>query len=270
MGRRLIRSLLHRLTSKARCQVEAWRASSPFPPPLPPPPPHPHWCGRSVMGSRRPAVPPPSYLEGLSKLWAVFLTRVSYWSVFPDGACARVIQLLGSPTCCRAAPLCPARQLVRQSNTRAKICEMVIRLCVISRADTGGKKKLCRAGCRSDEEEGSGSKYGRMEPAEDSMQDKERFARKATRYLANVRSLLLCGSSGLILIPLVVWSLPAFSTHLLSPRGLSDRRTSPGELSGACLPVGEEAVMIGKVSCGAAGHVREESGWLDATRLLGV
>lgn len=30
---------------------------------------------------------------------------------------------------------------------------------------------------RSDEEEGSGSKYGRMESAEDSMQDKERFAR---------------------------------------------------------------------------------------------
>lgn len=30
---------------------------------------------------------------------------------------------------------------------------------------------------RSDEEEGSGSKYGRMESTDDNMQDKERFAR---------------------------------------------------------------------------------------------
>ncbi|XP_045109852.1 aryl hydrocarbon receptor nuclear translocator homolog isoform X5 [Portunus trituberculatus] len=39
---------------------------------------------------------------------------------------------------------------------------------------------------RSDEEEGSGSKYGRMEPAEDSMQDKERFAsRRPNNHLEN-------------------------------------------------------------------------------------
>ena len=36
---------------------------------------------------------------------------------------------------------------------------------------------VCPLLLRSDDDDGSGSKYGRLDPSEDNMQDKERFAR---------------------------------------------------------------------------------------------